>query len=87
MMVQSQPRLLKLWWWYLQSRVRLFRSVVPPLAEGIRWWRSHHSGVVWQPGKEQPPSRAISAAVWPGVAIRRLRPSCSGTLVLLRAAQ
>ena len=63
---QSQPRARKLWWWYRQSRVRLSRSVVPPSAQAMTWWRSHHSGAVSQPGNEQPRSRAIRAAVWPG---------------------
>ena len=32
-----------------------------------------------QPGKLQPPSRAINAMVWPGEASRRVLPNASGT--------
>lgn len=52
-------------------------SVGPPDCHSWTWWRSVHSGGMSQPGKQQPQSRAINAAVWLGVAQRRARPQLS----------
>ena len=70
LMRQVQPFCRKWVWWYLQSKVRLSRSVGPPRIQSRMWCRSHHWGGWVQPGKLQPASRAINAMVWPDEASR-----------------
>ena len=79
LMRQVQPFCRKWVWWYLQSKVRLSRSVGPPRIQSNMWCRSHHWGGCVQPGKLHPASRAISAMVWPGEASRRVLPKANGT--------
>ena len=83
LMRQVQPFCRKWVWWYLQSRVRLSRSVGPPSIQSRMWCRSHQLGGWVQPGKQHPASRAISAMVWPGEASRWVLPNAKGTLLWL----
>ena len=44
LMRQVQPFCRKCVWWYLHSRLRLFRSVAPPRIQSTMWCRSHQLG-------------------------------------------
>ena len=44
LMRQVQPFCRKWVWWYLQSKVRLSRSVSPPRIQSKMWCRSHQLG-------------------------------------------
>ena len=77
---QVQPFCRKWVWWYLQTKVRLSRSVGPPRIQSRMWCRSHQLGGWAQPGKEHPPSRVISAMVWPREANRWVLANANGML-------
>ena len=82
LMRQVQPFCRKCVWWYLQTRVRLSRSVSPPLIQSMMWCRSHQLGGWVHPGKS---IRRLGCECHglAGEAIRLVLPKARGTLLWL----
>lgn len=71
------PSCSRRWWWWWQRSTRLERLVSPPRAQWTMWWASTNRR--WpQPGKRQPPSRAVRARRMCDGTLRVRRPTSSG---------
>ena len=85
--VMFQPqRWMTIWWWNLQSKLRLPRLVGPPWAQWIRWCTSQTDAGWVQRGNWQCWSRRVTAVRRWGGMVRVVRPMSSGWLGVLNGA-